>query len=735
MLRHPHSLQLFAVSVVAVLAQPTLADEPPLLPIAEAMRRVLDSDEGFGPVAIEGAITGVSRDVGFLTVQDESAAMWIVEPRVADPQRTGDVIPHDLRPGLRVRLDGRVDRGAYAPRFVAEHVEVVGEEILPQPHAADLDRLYMGLDNARHVTVEGVVQTSEQEPHGRWHLGLAVKSRHMAVLCPRAIAEIPARLLDATVCVTGFVGSVRNSRGEFLAPRLLIDSWDDVVVVEPSSGSPFESPFVPANALARFRTEPLPAHRITTEGVVTLATPGRLLFVQQGLDGIRVAGASGDSFRPGDRVRVAGFVEMTRKIAGIHGAVVERIGEGPPLAPQLMSPDDVARVDRESRRKWMVALPGNYDGCLVRFDARVVEKKTTASGIAQWVLSTGESTLSAVLENESDVRLSRIVPGADVRVTGILQIDWVDDPTAARIASIDDPSLGRMTLLLRAADDFEILRLPSWWTPQRLATLLAGLAAVLAAVLVWAWILRWRVAATTVKLADEMASRRNAAVEFQATIRERNRLAANLHDTLLQTLRGIDYQIGACRAIGDHPQANPWEHLEVAKRMVNHAAEELRSSVWALRTAPMSNLSFAESLRAIARQKGHGHAEHIDVRIVGEPFVLPQFVAGNLLLIAQEAIHNALEHADAGQINVEAVFESASGAVTLRVADDGVGFEPGSEAGPEQGHFGLSGMRERVERLGGTFAVESSPGSGTCIRADVRKREYDLRIETVQAGE
>ena len=383
----------------------------------------------------------------------------------------------------------------------------------------------------------------------------------------------------------------------------------------------------------------------------------------------------------------------------------------------------------------MVALPGNYDGCLVRFDARVVEKKTTASGIAQWVLSTGESTLSAVLEDQDAARLSRIVPGADVRVTGVLQIDWVDDPTAARIASVDDPSLGRMTLLLRSADDFEILRLPSWWTPQRLATLLAGLAAVLAAVLVWAWILRWRVAATTVKLADEMASRRNAAVEFQATIRERNRLAANLHDTLLQTLRGIDYQIGACRAIGDHPQANSWEHLEVAKRMVNHAAEELRSSVWALRTAPMSNVSFAESLRAIVRQKGHGHAEHIDVQIVGEPFVLPQFVAGNLLLVAQEAIHNALEHADAGQIDVEAVFDSASGAVTLRVADDGAGFEPGSEAGPEQGHFGLSGMRERVERLGGTFSVESSPGSGTCVRADVRKREYDLRIETVHAGD
>jgi signal transduction histidine kinase len=163
--------------------------------------------------------------------------------------------------------------------------------------------------------------------------------------------------------------------------------------------------------------------------------------------------------------------------------------------------------------------------------------------------------------------------------------------------------------------------------------------------------------------------------------------------------------------------------------MVNHAAEELRGSVWALRTMPVAGRSFAESLEAIARQTGHGHAEHIAVRTAGEAFEVPQFVAGNLLLVAQEAIHNSLAHADAGQIDVEASFDAAAGTVELTVVDDGTGFTPGIESGPDQGHFGLTGMRERIDRLGGEFSIDSRPGAGTTVRAKVRKRDYDTKLD------
>jgi signal transduction histidine kinase len=226
-----------------------------------------------------------------------------------------------------------------------------------------------------------------------------------------------------------------------------------------------------------------------------------------------------------------------------------------------------------------------------------------------------------------------------------------------------------------------------------------------------------------------MRVRRDAVLDFEATLRERNRLAASLHDTLLQTLTGIDFQLGACRADGPQNAQDRSPQLDVAQKMVAHAAEELRGSVWALRTMPVAGRSFRESLETIATQTGHGHPEQIAVRVAGIANDVPQFVAGNLLLVAQEALHNAVHHAAARQIEVVATGDAVAGSIDLTVRDDGRGFTPGSQLGPDQGHFGLSGMRERIERLGGTLSIDSQPGSGTTVRAVVPTRDYDSQID------
>jgi signal transduction histidine kinase len=94
-------------------------------------------------------------------------------------------------------------------------------------------------------------------------------------------------------------------------------------------------------------------------------------------------------------------------------------------------------------------------------------------------------------------------------------------------------------------------------------------------------------------------------------------------------------------------------------------------------------------------------------------------VTGNLLLVIQEAVHNALHHAAPRIVAVEAHVDRAAGTLAVTVRDDGAGFAPGAEPGPKQGHFGLAGMQERVGRLGGTFSIASSPGRGTAVAATV----------------
>jgi signal transduction histidine kinase len=382
-----------------------------------------------------------------------------------------------------------------------------------------------------------------------------------------------------------------------------------------------------------------------------------------------------------------------------------------------------------------MAEPTNYAGVLVRFPATLVERQRFQDG---WILTLARGDLSVVARLPGEVAnqaaaFERLRAGSVIDVTGIARIDA--ELPADYLPSGQNPEVRPVELILRSAADVRVVRAASWWTPRRLAAALAGAAVALAGVLGWAWSLRRRLAVQVDRVAHEVRSRREAEVEFAATLRERNRLAANLHDTLLQTLGGIRFQLDACRVAGrHHDAADAGEHFDVARRMIDHAAQEVRGSVWALRTMPMPGKSFTESIKAVVGQfeRQVGRTRHVKIALetAGPAVDVPDFVAGNLLLVVQEAIHNAIRHACPTMIGVGVAF-AADGGVTVRVRDDGIGFLLGTEAGPAQGHFGLQGMLERLERLGGTLEIESSPGSGTTITASVGQRAGDQQLEAV----
>ncbi len=702
-----------------------------ITPIAEILSLPAAARSRTASLTTRGIVTLADADQFFFAIQDDTAGIYVKAMHLAGDEHWVK-LRNSLPLGEEVEVTGMLDRGGYAPVIMLQKMRVLGPAESPPPSRPEPARLFHGADNCKRVELSGIVQGFRDDgPH--WKLVVEVASRRMvARLSKRLLAMPPEKIVDATVRMVGVLGAIRNTRGDFLCPSIWIASAEDLDVIESPPSEPFDSPRVPLDEIGGYRFESITGHRIQTEGIVTCAVPGQFIYLQQGLVGLRVNTPSAISLTPGDRVKVAGFLDMSRQAAGIIEAIVRRIGHESPLTPVRIAPDEVVRINNEARMKTDIAEPTSYDGCLVTFPARLIEIKETRPGMVLLSLSSGAAVVPSVFEGFNIEPFRQLTPGSDVEVTGVLQIQLHGDEETASVVA--DPVLQQVGLQLRSIADVSVLSTPSWWTPRRLAALLAGVLAVLAGMLAWVWLLRREMAAQSAILAREMGSRRNAAVEFQATLRERNRLAANLHDTLLQTLRGIDFQLGACRASGDTPARDPWEHLAVAQKMVNHAAEELRGSVWALRTMPVAGTSFADSLATIARQTGHGHAEHIDVQVKGEPFELPQFLAGNLLLVAQEAIHNALAHADAGQIDVVTRFDPLLGSVELSVADDGRGFAEGTQAGPDQGHFGLTGMRERIERLGGKFSVETVTGSGTRIRAKVKKLDYDAQIDVSEQG-
>jgi len=151
--------------------------------------------------------------------------------------------------------------------------------------------------------------------------------------------------------------------------------------------------------------------------------------------------------------------------------------------------------------------------------------------------------------------------------------------------------------------------------------------------------------------------------------------------------------------------------------MVQHAVDQLRGSVWAMRAMPLEGRSFVTALQSLATRLQDGDAPRVVVHVDGVERDIPPAIAGDLVLVAQEAVVNAKRHAAATIIDIIAVFADASVGVVIQ--DDGQGFDTSLRADSGEKHFGIDGMEDRIRRLGGTLTVDSRLGAGATITAHV----------------
>jgi signal transduction histidine kinase len=695
---------------------------PPLVTIAEIQAIPRPAAAARGSVRVRGVVTLADLRPA---IQDGDHGLHLTGGG-ADSWASAQQSPatgEQLVVGDEVEIEGPIDSSGYAPRITARVIRRLGSRPLPEPAAADLTSLFGGGDNARRVQLLGVVQGWREHPRF-WRLLFECESRSIAVEVPKAIwAEPPAGLVDADVEVIGVVRSVFNTRGEFVAPAVQVARAEDLRVLVPPPAAPFDGLEVPLGEVGAYRQRPLLGHRFRTGGTVSFIVPGTL-FLQEGRGGVRVDLAGGrqrpSDLVPGDRVEVAGFLSMSRHVGGIIEAQTRRLGSGPPPPPLAVEAAEIVNTNLRHRDIATVAPEGTYDGCLVRCVARLDGIDTTGPAISL-ALDADGTLFNALLYEPLPDGAGDPWPaaGSIVAVTGIVEIER--DPVATYDMAVAGPILRRLNILLRGPADVAVVRSPSWWTPARLATALGGLAAVTAGAGGWVLLLRREVRRQTAIAVAESAARREAALEYEITLRERNRIAANLHDTVLQSLTGIGWQLKACgKSVPADSQANgdsPAAHLAIADRMVDHAAGQLRGTVWSLRALQADGRPFSEALDDLADALAAGHDARIEVGADPAADGLPIAVTGNLLLVIQEAIHNSLHHAEPRLVKIEAAVDQAAATITVTIADDGRGFATGTEPGPKQGHFGLAGMRERANRLGGTLTIASSPGRGTVVTA------------------
>jgi len=208
------------------------------------------------------------------------------------------------------------------------------------------------------------------------------------------------------------------------------------------------------------------------------------------------------------------------------------------------------------------------------------------------------------------------------------------------------------------------------------------------------------------------------AAEQLATARERNRLARDLHDTLAHSLAGLVVQLQAIDTLLKAEPEAARSELMKARQLAQTGLQEARHAIQDLRVNPIDDLGLARAVEREAIDFGERAGVQVDVRVTDPKHPLSEEVAAQILRIAQEAFNNIERHADAEQVSV--TLAQANGCLALRVTDDGRGF---ADADVSDDRFGLTGMRERAEMIGGTLHVTSAVGQGTTIQFTMNNGE------------
>ena len=404
------------------------------------------------------------------------------------------------------------------------------------------------------------------------------------------------------------------------------------------------------------------------------------------------------------------------------------------VAPRSISPSFLARSaelisKQESPHPLKIEEPHdinlhlNYDLVEVNVELLEIARSVGEGGVPQQTLVCSfagyllEAPMPPGLRAPEDLQT-----GATLRLTGICHLRKNENVSW-------DLQIEGFSIKPRGVHDILLLSNPPWWTTTRLLWLLGVILLAFVLFLVWTGLLQRTVRRQT-KLIREN-------VEREAVHEERQRIARELHDSLLQGLVGMAMQLRSCFRGLQRSKANfidRLDELELSREktiplqseieqslesnrqalvgvqnMLDQCSEQSRISVLALRGKMTERTELIETLQEALEPFHNEPGVELNFQIEGDPRSLQDEVERNILLATKELVTNAIQHASATQIEVYLTY-SRDGLV-VDVTDDGVGFPV--EHPPKKGHYGLQGIRERMEQFGAIVEIDSIPGRGT----------------------
>jgi len=665
--------------LAASAQEPTLRPPLPTLTHVDQIRHLSVDQASLGyPVKIRGVVTDDVPAPDFF-VQDSTAGIY-VEGHPSFSHLLGDI----------VEVQGITGPGKFAPVIREQYLRVIGQGTLPKAPLYSFSELANGEQDSQRVQIRGIVRSASVD-RTSWHeptLAMTVASGggQFKVRVPVDSNQDVSSWIDSAVLIEGVCGSLFNSQRQLVGLLFYVPRLNFIKVEAPAKVVPFTE-------LLRFSPDKGSGHRVHVRGVVAYQQAGSALFLQSTGKGLRVFTQQQTRVAIGDLIDVLGFPAVGESTPVLEDAVFHRIGPATP-------PDPIAL---DLRLPWE-----RYDGALVTTKAKVLQREHRPDGVTTVLLQERDGILFNAIADEASGadRLLAIPLNSELRIEGICLV------RSGGLWGLPES----LRLIVRSPSDFVVLRAPSWWNLRHTLQLLGITAAILLAMSLWVVVLGRR-------LREQMAMVRQK-LRTGAVLEERNRIARELHDTLEQELAGITMQLDLAVDWFQRAPRVAQQALQTARNMTRHSMREARRSVWDLRCHLLENGDLVSALRQAAKPFTSADQVNVEVLVDGEPVRSSVRVEMNLLRIGQEAVTNAVKHAQAKNITLTVQFRPHR--ISLRITDDGRGFCAENVALSGNGHFGLLDMRERAQSLGSDLLIESVAGLGTRIEVEVALTQKEM---------
>jgi signal transduction histidine kinase len=704
---------VLATLLAIVSSRGALAAEPapsalPLLTRIQDIRALSQDGGALGyPVRIRATVTHFDEILRTtLVVHDGAFGQFVMPP--ANAAAVGDWA--DLKAGDLVEIEGHTERGGFAPNIAPEKVRRLGRGPMPHERTIAFSAMLTGRYDCDYVGVAGVVQRAwvSSDPQSRvMFADVAIEDGIVrAAFWDYSSPADLTRYIDARVRLRGNIGTLFGRTEQLRGVSLFAGKIGDVAVLEPAP-DPFSLPTRSIRNIYNYSSEGEVNRRIRVRGVVTARISGtpvamsdfttsatfryvvNVVYVRDGSAGVRIETEQALQVRPGDLVDAAGFPGVTPGKPILRNALLRVIGSGTTPPP----PMDLAFAPG-------IVLTPDHDAEIVRMNGQLL---SVLAGTAErvLVLRSGDTVFNAGLDiDQVSDQIERIRPGSLLSVTGVYSYQGGPPPS--------------FRLFLRSADDVRVVAAAPWWTLRHTMVMVVMLTLVACGGAFWMRMI---------------ANRKRQ--EYQAVLSERTRVARELHDTVEQGLAGISLQLEAVAGSFQTAPEAARQSLDVARQMLRYSLEETKRSVMDLRSQALESRDLGGALSSLARQMTLNTPTEAFVRVIGARLRPDAAEDHHLLRIGLEALTNTLKHGAATRIDIELRF--GIDATHLIVVDNGRGMEsvPGAASGA---HFGLQGVRERVNKLEGVMNLDSTPGVGTRLAVMIPVRS-GARRAAITGGE